>query len=134
MGRIITSPIKGWGGTIVLYDPITLPMDIALSDAREAVRNFLLNKLEKDGYKPSLEEKEFRKSIEKGFTYSLKKRNQIFWPALRQFIQEWHIEAFPFPNDNEFPSRPSQKSTDFMSWLLDEIAEESEETEEAKNE
>ena len=134
MGRTITSPVEGWEGTIVLHDPITLPQQIALEDASLEVRKYLLEKLKADGYKASLEEKDFEKAINKGFSFSVTKRNQFFWPAMRQCIQEWHIDAFEFPGDDTFPARPRQKSVDFLSWLLDEINKDAEEPEEVKNE
>lgn len=134
MGRMITSPVEGWGGTITLYDPITLPQQVALEDAGIEVRKYLLEKMEADGYKPSLEEDDFKKAVKKGFNFSVTKRNLIFWPAMRKCIQEWNIDAFVMPGDNDFPARPRQRSIDFLDWLLEEINKDTEEQEEVKNE
>lgn len=128
MGKTITSPVKGWEGTIVLHDPLTLPQAIVWEEAVEETRLMILDAYKKEGHE-SLEE-----GIEKGFRYSIRKHNQALWPAMRGCIEDWKIGAFELPDDNTFPASPKTRSDDFLNWLYDEIRMLFDEPEEIKNE
>ena len=136
MGKAITSPVKGWKGTIVLNDPITLPQAIAIEDAQAAIRAMLSNAKKEAGIEdaPLVTTEDFEKAIMAGMRFSMVKKNQILWPVMRACIEEWKIKAFDMPADDSFPASPRERSAEFLSWLYDEIASMFEEPEEEKNE
>lgn len=128
MGRTITSPVKGWEGNIVLFDPLTLPQAIALEDAISETQKLIEAELQEAGFK-SLDA-----AIKKGFRFSILKHNQALWPALCGCIEKWEIDAFPKPAYDAFPATPKVRSSDFMLWLYSEVMKLFEEPEEIKNE
>lgn len=91
MGKVITSPVKRWAGTVTLQDPLTFPAYIAWRDAIRDAQAF------KDDY----------------LRYSA-----ALLPGVLACVEKWELKGFaPAP----FPATPRASSDKLLAWLLREI-------------
>ncbi len=95
MGKVITSPVKKWQGTVTLRDPLSLPQVVAIQDANAEVQAL-------------------------GKKTTLQKQHNILVPVLLDCIEKWDLEGIDDP-PNPFPASPLVSSAKLANWLLDEV-------------
>ncbi len=105
MGKIITSPVKRWPGTITIAYPMTLPQ-VAL-------------------YQRAIIE-----IIEYGDKITAIIQGAVLWRTLRPLIEKWNIKKLPFPNEDNFPGYPKKAVDEFFIWFFKEINKAHKEAEE----
>ena len=93
MGRVITSPVKKWAGTVTLADPLTFPAYIAWRDAIREAQAF------KDDY----------------VRYSA-----ALLPGIQACVEAWNLKGFT-PPPAPFPATPRDSSDKLLGWLVREI-------------
>jgi hypothetical protein len=92
MGRVLTSPVKRWAGTVTLADPLTFPAYIAWRDA-------VLNAQQHAG-------------DHLAYTAAL-------LPGLLACVEKWDLQGF---TPDPFPATPRDSSNKLLTWLLREIS------------
>lgn len=110
MGKLITSPVVRFPGTVEVSDPLNMLQVLAWEKAfREA------QAIKESGYLSDL--------------------NAAYLPALLSCIDKWNIKGVPDkPTVETFPFSPRLPSAELISWLIGEIsAVYVGETEESKN-
>ena len=91
MGRVVTSPVKRWAGTVTLQEPLTFPAYIAWSDAvRSAAEH-------RDDYLR--------------YTAAL-------LPGILACVEKWELQGF---SPDPFPATPRKSSDQLVAWLVREI-------------
>jgi len=98
MSKKITSPVKRWGGSVTIADPLTLPQAMAIEAA-----------IKKNG------ENEGGK-----ITWTRIDSNTL--EAVLPCVEVWELHDFP---DNvsleNFPASPRKASHDLVEWLFKEV-------------
>ena len=97
MGRVVTSPVKKWAGTVTLADPLTFTAFIAWNDAmREA--------------------HQYRTTDEKPGDYL--RYSAAVLPGILACVEKWELKGF---TPDPFPATPRDSSDKLLAWLLREI-------------
>ena len=100
MGKILSSPVKRWPGTVTISDPLTYPQFLAVQDAVNEVSGLMGN----------------------GDKLTQERIHYIYLPGLIGCVEEWRIDGFPENVTAEtFPSTPGLVSAEMITWLLSEI-------------
>ncbi len=96
MGKVITSPVKAYPGTVTLREPVSFPMVIAFNKATAAAK--LCNE-----------------TVEKFQTYL---------PAIFQWIEKWDLAGIPaeeLVDASAFLPLPIISKGSLVAWLINEI-------------
>ena len=111
MPKTITSPVKHFGGTVVISDPLTMPQVVRIDECLISRRRYF-DEVETDG--------------ERGYTL----KPDVFWSspdttaldAILLCVEEFHLERMPEKVSAEtFPGSPRVASKRLIDWLLGEI-------------
>jgi hypothetical protein len=99
MGKVITSPVKRFSGTVTLADPLTFPQykawQAAARLANEAINSGTATPGDVDA---------------------------LLVPGVLACVEAWHLERFPAPVGVEnFPATPRKASGQLLGWLVREI-------------
>lgn len=114
MPKTITCDIKPFVGKVTFYDPLTMPMVIAVDDAVLNRRDFFDEITNDDGQR----------------LYTLKE--QTAWSApdrealkgILPCVESWNLAGFPESVTIEnFPGSPRGASKNLISWLLNQVLE-----------
>ena len=92
MGRVVTSPVKRWAGTVTLADPLTFPQFIAWRDAVLSAQQHAGDSL---AYMAAL------------------------LPGLLACVEKWELKGF---DPTAFPATPRDSSNKLLAFLLREIS------------
>jgi hypothetical protein len=98
MGKVITSPVQRWPGTVTLSDPLTYPQMIKLERAIEAGR-----RLKAD---PEAGQGEY--------AYAL-------LPGLCACVEAWSLTGLDDVTPDTFPATPRAPAARLLAWLLDAV-------------
>ncbi len=131
MGKIITSPVKKWPGTVTLSDPLSLPQAVKFQESIRDARNTYNKAFEAAGIDTDLQnakEVDFEK-----IELSTAELSEVRLEAVLDCVEEWNLEGIESP-PNPFPGSPAISSARLMQWLIGEITKLLTEDEEAPNE
>jgi hypothetical protein len=106
MGKIITSPVARWAGTITLKAYLNYAERIRYEDARQAAQDL-------------------EKPIEgkPGFVnIPVAKYNATYLPGLFAAIERCDIPALPDLSAETFPATPNAAAAELFDWLRGEVA------------
>ncbi len=92
MGKLITSPVDKFPGTVILYNPVPYPAYIEWEKTWEAI----------DPEQPNSAELQYK-----------------LWGGVRAMVEEWHIEGYDIQNPHIAPNRGAVLN--LLSWLVTEI-------------
>jgi hypothetical protein len=100
MGKVITSPVPRFPGTVTLSDPLTFPQVFAFGDAYTAAR-----------------------ALGEGAT--LLRVKYAVLPGLIACVEKWELGGgFPAsPTPDTWPSTPVQAAVSLIVWLEGEISD-----------
>jgi hypothetical protein len=97
MGRVITSPVAQFPGTVTLAEPLTFPQFLAWQDAVTAMRD-LIDQDEPDA----------------------SRAEQALLPGLCACIETWNLNGGQQYTPETFPATPRAASSQLIAWLLRE--------------
>lgn len=124
MGKIITSPIKRFAGTVTLADPLTYPQLIAWEDCIDRAR----------AHEPEPDAQDSEKSLRYVDIARRPRLSQIMLPGIIACVEKWELAGFPENVTEEtFPSTPRISAGLLLVWLIDEINKLYDETGEIPN-
>lgn len=119
MGKVITSPVKKWPGTVTLCDPLSLPQVVEVRKALEsAIEVAGSGETDKDGDR---------------IIADLAAYHNELLPAFLSCVEIWELEGLENP-PNPFPGTPRASAAELMNWLSTEVIALFAEAETAPNE
>lgn len=128
MGKIITSPVKRWRGTVTLSDPLTIPQVMAYEDAMRAGKEAALE----HGNTVQVKNKSGEEETQANF-FSARYLYTIL-PGVCACVEKWELEGLPAVVTAEnFPGSPKMDSARLLSWIIGEISKLYTEAEEVPN-
>ena len=93
MGKLITSPVEKFPGTVILFDPVPYPAYIAWKKAFESIDIKQSDNLE---------------------------MQLIIWGGIRAMVEKWDIPGYDIANPAAVPNRGAILR--LLSWLTIEIS------------
>jgi hypothetical protein len=98
--KVLQSPSKKWGGSVTIYDPLTMPQVQLIEEVINT----------------SVEDKQ------NGGRVWLSVIDTAMLPAIVACVKEWNLSDFPDTVTLEtFPASPRKASHELVKWLFDEI-------------
>jgi hypothetical protein len=96
LSKRITSPSQRWPGSVVLFDPLTLPQALAW-------------------------EKAVRHTQQLGEDITLTDINYAMLPGICACVEKWELEGLDQVIPESFPASPRKDSIALCSWLIKEV-------------
>lgn len=95
MGKIITSPVARWPGTVTIPDELTLPQFAAWEDCL----------------------------IEARASKGVSSTQLAYLPGILKIVEAWNLDGgWPtVPTLDNIPAKPYAPRIDLLSWLINEI-------------
>jgi hypothetical protein len=97
MSKRVSSPSPRWPGSVVFWDPLSLPQALAW-------------------------EKAIRSIQDRTDVATITDINYAILPGICACVEKWELEGLEQLTPDTFPATPRRKSIDLINWLIGEIS------------
>jgi hypothetical protein len=111
MGKVATSPVGKFSGSVTICDPLNMAQTLGWEKAMRDARALMA---------------EIRTANPDNFTEIINERiselNAVYLPGLLGCVEEWHLNGVPSsPTYETFPLTPHREAARLIDWLIGEV-------------